>query len=256
MFVQDDQWFPVWLFWEPSRNVSFSIESEGHQFISFSRGCAWLEVQSVSTRNLDSSITIFIQRFDKFPCESIPQRTGFLQEDLVVIPLRCGPTEPLGRSGYERNGKECLSGSRSDRISTEQNLNWEAQNYSSKNQGTRASSWSWVVWRGEWGRTRWSCFFSFCWPALYWLAFLPRALLTPKCSVCFCNPQRSKPSLGGDPHLDLMEAGSISGEDTKAFQHDVSDGNGAFHSPRSFHFPIPVCLSTLNIVPSSETLLL
>lgn len=146
-------------------------------YLFFQRLC--LTGGTVSTPNLDSSITVFIQR------------------DLINPPMRISHSALasyrkirwsfLSDAGQQNTWAEVsmkgmgrvLSGSRSDRISAEQNLNWEAQNCSSKNQGTKASGWSWVVWREGWGRTQWNCFFSFCWPALYWLAFIPRALFTP-----------------------------------------------------------------------------
>lgn len=37
-----------------------------------------------------------------------------------------------------------------------------------------------------------------------WLSFLEHCSL-PKCSLCFCNPQRPNPSLGSNPHCGLTE---------------------------------------------------
>ena len=215
MFVQDDQWFPVWL-WVPSRKFSFSVVNGGYQFISFSRGCALLEGQRVSTPNSGSSIMIFIQwGLINSPYENILQCIGFLQEVLVVVPLRHGPAEHLGRSWVWEEWARVLRYSQStqllvqlwdlwDRISADQNLTWEAQSHFSSSQGTKASSWSWVVRWGWWDRTQYSCFFCCHWPAMCWLAFIPRAMLIPKCPLCFCNP-----SLGSDPHCGLTEGGDF-----------------------------------------------
>lgn len=150
------------------------------------------------------------------PYENILQCIGFLQEVLVVVPLRHGPAEHLGRSECGRSGQGCWGTARthsylsgSEVCGTESVLIKISPEKPRSSQGTKASSWSWVVRWGWWDRTQYSCFFCSNWPAMCWLAFIPRAMLIPKCPLCFCNPQRPNPSLGSHPHCGLTEGGDF-----------------------------------------------